>query len=72
MELAARREPRRAFLLVQTIFEKTLSEYIWRYSRLVWLRIQTVYQKNMSRFEVARHDLTLSGSPDNDGPRKNI
>ena len=72
MEEVARREPCRAFLLIQTIMEKTLSGYILRNSRSVWLTIRTLYQENITIEVVARRDPTSSGSPDTDDFRKNF
>ena len=55
--------PRRAVLLIQTIFEKTFSEYISR-NRSVWLKIRTLYQENITIEEVAWREPSSSGSPD--------
>ena len=61
----------RAVLLIQTIFQKTLSGYISRNSKSVWLRIRTLYQENITIEEVALRDPASSGSPDTDDfPKK--
>ena len=72
MEEVARRGPRRAVLLIQTIFGKILSRYISRNSRSVWLKIGTLYQENITKEEVARRDTSSSGSPATDDFRKNF
>ena len=64
--------PSRAILLVQTIFEKILSVYIWRNSRSDWLIYRTLYQRNLSMEKVAQPDAPSSGSPDTDDFRKNF
>ena len=62
--------PRRAVLLIETIFEKTLTGYISRNSKSVWLIIRTLYQENITIAHVARRDAPSSGYTDTDDFRE--